>query len=125
MSQTNKQYPAVGKKAKRRGLVVWRTWLLVSFYTFLLTTSCFGQGLLQIRVGPTVPANCTPLANNGVYYKNSGSNIGLYECTALNTWTFRGSINFGGTLTPPAMSGDVNDYNATGLTSAFALRIDG
>jgi hypothetical protein len=99
--------------------------LLTGVFCLLPSAYCFAQGIVSIRSGGTVPANCTPKANNGVFYKNSGSNIGLYECTAANTWTFRGSLSFGGTLTPAALSGDVNDYNPTGLSTAFAVRQDG
>lgn len=106
------------KNQMRRALVILITilWLAVCAH---------GQGTVQIRSGATVPTNCTPKANDGLFYKNSGSNIGLYECTAANTWTFRGSLNFGGALTPTALTGNVNDYSPTNLGSSFAIRIDG
>lgn len=128
MNLNQSQYPALSKRAKRKGLSTWKIGVLSLFLLTafcLLPTAVRGQGVVQIRSGATVPTKCTPKANDGLFYKNSGSNIGLYECTATNTWTYRGSINFGGTLTPSALSGNVNDYNPTGLSASFAVRIDG
>lgn len=46
-----------------------------------------------------------------------------------NTFTgsdsFSKDITFSGTLSPTALSGDVNDYNPTNCATALALRIDG
>lgn len=39
--------------------------------------------------------------------------------------SFGGSFSLSGTLTPPALSGDVNDYTPSGLTSSTVLRVDG
>ena len=104
--------------------------LMLSF-VFLLSAFCLlpsevrAQGEVHINTGAKVPSKCTPKAKNGLFYKNSGANIGLHECTATDVWTFRGSLSFGGALTPAALSGDVNNYNPTGLGSSFAIRIDG
>lgn len=133
MNQSEAQYPTLGKRAKSKGLSKWKIGILPSAFClllFLLTAhssllTAQAQGIVSIRSGATVPANCAPRSNNGLFYKNSGANIGLYECTAANTWTYRGSLNFGGTLTPTALSGNENNYSPTNLASSFAVRIDG
>lgn len=138
MKSSSSQYPALGKLAKRKGVSTWKIGFLgaraslpAMLFVFLLSAFCLlpsavnAQGVVSIRSGATVPANCTPRSNNGLFYKNSGANIGLHECTAANTWTYRGALNFGGTLTPTALSGDVNNYSPTNLASSFAIRING
>lgn len=61
---------------------------------FLLAAHCSlpaakAQGIVQIRSGATKPAKCKPTSANSLFFKNSGSNKGLYECTATDTWTYR------------------------------------
>ena len=43
-------------------------------------------GSSSVRHGATLPSTCRPSPDADVFYK-SGANLGLYVCTALNTWS--------------------------------------
>lgn len=66
-------------------------------------------------------------ANQIGYYATTGSTISgdphLTDDGSIITSTQ--ALALSGTLTPTALSGDVNNYNPTGLSTALALRIDG
>lgn len=48
----------------------------------------------QIRYGAALPAVCTP-GTGDIFYVNAGATLGLYQCTAANTWTAVGSQGTG------------------------------
>lgn len=48
----------------------------------------------RINYGAAVPATCQ-VATGDVFYVNAGANLGLYQCTAANTWTTVGARGAG------------------------------
>ena len=55
------------------------------------------------------------------------ANVPLLSATNAFTGSnsFSKDLTFSGDISPTALSGDVNDYNPTGLSTAFTIRIDG
>lgn len=49
----------------------------------------FSQGYTSVSYGPTLPATCSPLVGN-IFFLTSGAQIGIYQCSAVNTWTQAG-----------------------------------
>lgn len=81
----------------------------------------------RINYGAAVPATCQ-VATGDVFYVNAGANLGLYQCTAANTWTTvgasgAGSIFLGG---PGAVGGPTYSFLAdpdTGLYNTGANQL--
>lgn len=101
-SKSPRSYPTIGNhaKGKRYG---WRIGFAV---LMLLCVLCGGksaaaQGSAQIKIVATVPTNCQPTGTNSpvLVWKRSGTNVGLYECTAANAWTLITAVSTTGTIT--------------------------
>jgi hypothetical protein len=67
----------------------------------------------HIRTGSSLPANCT-VSTGDIFFKTS-STIGLYQCTATNTWTAVGS---GTGVSPAGSSGDIQTNDGAGGLSS-------
>lgn len=65
--------------------------------------------------------------SGGTLSASGGAGAALLNATNAFTGSnsFSKDFTLSGTLTPPALAGDVNNYNPTGLSTGFALMIDG
>jgi hypothetical protein len=52
--------------------------------------------------GPSLPATCSPTASQGALFFKTSATIGLYQCTAVNTWTV---VSGGGGGAPTGAAG--------------------
>jgi hypothetical protein len=101
----NKSAKSKVQSAKRNAAKAkwWKIGIL-AFSATLLLALCPLRALAQnapIKIVSNVPTNCTPLGTNSpvLAWKRSGTNVGLYECTATNTWTLITAITTTGTIT--------------------------
>src|SRR5262245_52826924 len=85
------------------------------------TGSCTNQAVTATNsdAAPT----CTTLTS--AYVNSSIAQTGVDINTSHQVISAAGAFNFAGTLSPTALSGNVNDYNPASLSTALALRIDG
>ena len=76
--------------------------LLASVSALLAQSSSTAR---HIGWGPNPPASCSPLSGD-VFFKTTAT-VGMYQCTATNTWSYVGSGGGTGTVTSVGTSGPI------------------
>ncbi|MCP5101873.1 MAG: hypothetical protein GY950_00755 [bacterium] len=84
-------------------------------------SSMFQYPAYQIIYGPTLPPVCNHLTGDVFQLRAGAATDGIYNCTALNTWT-RQLPDGTGTLTVNATTADAIIFNVTGFENLGAWR---
>lgn len=84
-----------------RIIKLWRLTSLSLLLGLLSATGAFAQGgfVTNVRHGGVLPATCNPQFGPIFFLTTASPTIGLYSCTALNTWTIPSGGAGGGTVT--------------------------
>lgn len=76
---------------------------------------------VPIKIGPNLPAACTPNSLRSVLFYKTGASNGLYYCSATNTWTSVSSAAGSGITTLNTLTTDPQTF-ATGTSGTdFAI----
>src|SRR5438309_9676230 len=67
--------------------------------------TAFGQGTVtHVRSGGTLPALCSPTTGDVFFLTTPNPTIGLYACTATNSWALASGGAFGGSVSSVSLS---------------------